>query len=39
LRERFRPSVETLEDLIGRDLSAWKNPRSQIAQEPPAPRA
>ena len=45
LRERFRPSVEALEDLIGRDLSAWKNPRSQIAHaqqsapQPPTPRA
>ena len=28
LRDRFRPEVEALEDLIGRDLSAWKkNPR------------
>ncbi len=27
LRERFLPEVEALEDLIGRDLSAWKNPR------------
>jgi len=25
LRDRFRPGVEALEDLIGRDLSAWKN--------------
>jgi hypothetical protein len=23
LRERFRPEVETLANLIGRDLSAW----------------
>jgi hypothetical protein len=29
LRDRFRPEVETLEDLIGRDLSAWKNPRRE----------
>jgi hypothetical protein len=27
LRDRFRPGVEAFEDLIGRDLSAWKNPR------------
>jgi hypothetical protein len=27
LRDRFRPEVEAFEDLIGRDLSAWKNPR------------
>jgi hypothetical protein len=26
LRERFRPEVEALEGLIGRDLSAWKRP-------------
>jgi Sulfotransferase family len=26
LRDRFRPEVEALEDLIGRDLSPWKNP-------------
>ncbi len=29
LRERFRPEVEALEDLIGRDLSAWKTPRAK----------
>jgi len=29
LRDRFRPEVETLEDLIGRDLSAWKNPHRE----------
>ena len=27
LREFFRPEVEALEDLLGRDLSAWKFPR------------
>ncbi len=27
LRERFRPEVETLANLIGRDLSAWTRPR------------
>jgi sulfotransferase family protein len=26
LRERFRPEIETLEKMIGRDLSAWKKP-------------
>ncbi|HKV54607.1 MAG TPA: sulfotransferase [Candidatus Binataceae bacterium] len=26
LKERFRPEVEALEQLIGRDLSAWKTP-------------
>jgi hypothetical protein len=27
LREHFRPEVEALERLIGRDLSVWKSPR------------
>ena len=27
LRDRFRPEVEALEELIGRDLSVWKQPR------------
>jgi hypothetical protein len=27
LRERFRPEVEALAELIGRDLSAWTRPR------------
>ncbi|HUO05421.1 MAG TPA: sulfotransferase domain-containing protein [Candidatus Binataceae bacterium] len=27
LRERFRPEVVALEDLLGRDFSAWKEPR------------
>jgi Sulfotransferase domain len=26
LRERFRPDVETLEEMLGRDLSRWKKP-------------
>ena len=26
LRERFRPEVEALEEMLGRDLSAWKKP-------------
>jgi sulfotransferase family protein len=26
LRERFRPEVDALEEMIGRDLSAWKEP-------------
>jgi hypothetical protein len=30
LRERFRPEVEAFEDLIGRDLSAWKRPRGEL---------
>jgi hypothetical protein len=29
VRERFRPEVEALEKLIGRDLSDWKEPRAQ----------
>ena len=39
LREHFRPEVEALEALVGRDLSAWKTgPR--IASAPaPAPRS
>jgi Sulfotransferase family len=28
LRDRFRPEVEALEELIGRDLSSWKNPNA-----------
>ncbi len=31
LRERFRPEVESLEELIGRDLSPWKNPGDEHA--------
>jgi hypothetical protein len=27
LRERFRPEVEALEEMLGRDLSAWRRPR------------
>jgi hypothetical protein len=26
LRERFRPEVDALEEMLGRDLSAWKRP-------------
>ena len=26
LRERFRPEVEALEEMLGRDLSQWKKP-------------
>lgn len=33
LRGRFRPEVEALEDLIGRDLSAWKNLRGEARAE------
>lgn len=29
LRELYRPDIEALETLIGRDLSAWKTPRAQ----------
>jgi hypothetical protein len=29
LRELYRPDVEALEQMIGRDLSPWKTPRSQ----------
>jgi Sulfotransferase family len=31
LRDRFRSEVEALEELVGRDLSAWKNPRGKSA--------
>jgi hypothetical protein len=31
LYEHFRPEVEELETIMGRDLSAWKNPRVQRA--------
>jgi len=27
VRERFRPEITALEELVGRDLSAWKKPR------------
>ena len=37
LRERFRPEVEALAALIGRDLSGWTRPRGAV--EPPAPAA
>ena len=29
LRERYRPEVEALEELLGIDLSAWKKPRAE----------
>jgi hypothetical protein len=29
LRERFRPEVEALEEMLGRDLSAWKKPAAR----------
>ena len=29
LRERYRPEVEALEELLGIDLSAWKMPRAE----------
>lgn len=37
LRERFRPEVEALEELIHRDLSAWKRPpgAEREGREPP----
>jgi LPS sulfotransferase NodH len=31
LRDRLRPQIEELEDLIGRDLSLWKNPPTDSA--------
>ena len=30
VRERYRPEIELLEQLIGRDLSAWKTPRGRV---------
>lgn len=30
LRARFLPEVEALETMLGRDLSAWKNPPAQL---------
>jgi hypothetical protein len=33
LREHFRPEVEAIEKMIGRDLSDWKTPRSQRPRE------
>jgi len=36
LREHFRPEVEALEKLIGRDLSAWKTGRSAALAQPSA---
>ncbi|MGO9604460.1 MAG: sulfotransferase domain-containing protein [Candidatus Binataceae bacterium] len=34
LRELYRPEVEALEELIGRDLSAWKTPRERRVEVP-----
>jgi len=36
LRERFRPDVEALEDLLKIDLSEWKLPRNERSPKPPA---
>jgi LPS sulfotransferase NodH len=36
LRERYRPEMEKLERLIGRDLSAWKNGGENPARRPAA---
>jgi hypothetical protein len=33
-RERFRPEVDALEEMIGRDLSAWKQPRAVSPRAP-----
>jgi hypothetical protein len=30
LRDHFRPEVEAIEGVIGRDLSMWKNPREAV---------
>ena len=35
VRERFRPEVEALEDLLNLDLSAWKQPRDRRDPKPP----
>jgi len=32
LRERFLPDIEALEEIIGRDLTAWKLPRRNVEQ-------
>ena len=34
LREVFRPEVEALEQMLERDLSAWKTPRTQTRSAP-----
>lgn len=34
LREFFRPEVEALEQMLGRDLSAWKTPRTRTISAP-----
>jgi Sulfotransferase domain len=33
LKERFRPEVEALEQLIGRDLSSWKSPHRSTVED------
>jgi len=42
LRERYRPEVEALEEMLMIDLSAWKKPRalrnSETAADSPLPR-
>lgn len=35
MREQFRPEIEALERLIGRDLSAWKAKRINAPSRPP----
>jgi hypothetical protein len=39
VRAQFLPEVEQLEQLIGRDLSTWKQPRGGGRTAAPAPRA
>lgn len=36
VRERFRPEVEALEDLLKLDLTAWKSPARSLEQSPAA---
>ena len=38
LRERYRPEVEALEQLLGIDLAAWKKPRAPQAIDNPESR-
>ena len=38
LRERYRPEVEALEELLAIDLSAWKMPRAEHPAERRTPR-
>ena len=37
LRERFMPEVEALEELIGRDLSTWKNQNNPASERRTSP--